>query len=429
MESRHRLNQDEIATILENDDDYSPLDSDSEEEDRVVEDEVWSDNEDAMVDFVEDTSRQEDPDNNIASRESPNLELNMIGLLGLNNLKEPMTIIMDNAPYHSVQVNKTPNQSNRKSELVKWLNENGVTADIKMLKAELIALVRRHKPSTPTYALDEMAKEKGHQVLRLPLSFNAIELIWAQIKSHTARNNTSPPFTANKMLALLQDAINKVQPEDWSMVVNKIKRDIMSDWDRLSPGRPQKSFIDSSERSKRRKTKHLRSKELAELTYATQMQLRREGKVEASKVVKDLSRSPQRKQYERMRETNPSFFPCYSILQKAKKDCYPEIRVTETCAEVQVQKLMDHTVSRLIQLLGEAVEDSSEEEKCSLLLFSKWGCDGSQQVQYKMKFEYEDDSDANIFQSSVVPLQLIYGPEKKYYGKIQYHRHLAIVAP
>ncbi|XP_026738274.1 uncharacterized protein LOC113501345 [Trichoplusia ni] len=104
-----------------------------------------------------------------------------IGLL--NNLKEPMTIIMDNAPYHSVQVNKPPNQSNRKSELVKWLSENGVTADIKMLKTELIALIRRHKPPTPTYALDEIAKEKGHQVLRLPpyhCQYNAIELIWAQ---------------------------------------------------------------------------------------------------------------------------------------------------------------------------------------------------------------------------------------------------------
>ncbi|KAL0868290.1 hypothetical protein ABMA27_007820 [Loxostege sticticalis] len=64
-----------------------------------------------------------------------------IGLL--NNLKEPMTIIMDNA--------------------------KAITADMKMLKTELIALVRRHKPATPTYALDEMAKEKGHQVLRLPL--------------------------------------------------------------------------------------------------------------------------------------------------------------------------------------------------------------------------------------------------------------------
>ncbi|GBP59749.1 Dedicator of cytokinesis protein 9 [Eumeta japonica] len=156
-----------------------------------------------------------------------------IGLL--NNLKEPVAIIMDNAPYHSVQVDKPPNQSNRKSELVKWLSENGVTADITMLKTELIALVRRHKPPTPTYALDEMAKGKGHQVLRLPpyhCQYNAIELIWAQIKGHAARNNTSPPFTANSMLALLQEAINNVQPEDCSKVVNKTERDIMSDWDR-----------------------------------------------------------------------------------------------------------------------------------------------------------------------------------------------------
>ncbi|GBP87247.1 hypothetical protein EVAR_102501_1 [Eumeta japonica] len=87
--------------------------------------------------------------------------------------------------FKGVQVNKPPNQSNRKSELVKWLSENGVTADITMLKTELIALVRRHKPLTPTYALDEMAKEKGYQVLRLPsyhCQYNAIELIWSQIK-------------------------------------------------------------------------------------------------------------------------------------------------------------------------------------------------------------------------------------------------------
>ncbi|GBP63219.1 hypothetical protein EVAR_89486_1 [Eumeta japonica] len=84
---------------------------------------------------------------------------------------EPMTIIINNAPYHSVQVNKPPNQSNRKSELVKWLSENGVTADITMLKTELIALVRRHKPPTPTYALDEMAKKRppGPSTTTLPL--------------------------------------------------------------------------------------------------------------------------------------------------------------------------------------------------------------------------------------------------------------------
>lgn len=42
----------------------------------------------------------------------------------------------------------------------------------------------------------------------------------------------------------------------------------------------------------------------------------------------------------------------------------------------------------------------------SLELVYKWGCDGSQQRQYKQKFENSFDSDANIFQSSLVPLQL-----------------------
>lgn len=181
------------------------------------------------------------------------------------------------------------------------------------------------------------------------------------------------------------------------------------------------------------------------------MKLRKAGKVDASKVVRDLTRSPRRAtkyvtamkksmrtqdqpcqlspidalsmfteagltkaQYERVRETNKSFFPCYSVLQNAKKECYPEVhRVTETCAEVRVQKLMDHTANRLILHLGEVVEHLSDVEKQSLTLISKWGCDGSQQTQYKMRFENEADSDSNIFQSSVVPLQLVCGHEKR----------------
>ncbi|CAB3225498.1 unnamed protein product [Arctia plantaginis] len=78
MGSRQHLNQNEIASMLENDDDYSPLDSDSEQEDCLVEDDVRSDNEDAMVDFIEDTSptsRQDDPENHVASLESTNLEV------------------------------------------------------------------------------------------------------------------------------------------------------------------------------------------------------------------------------------------------------------------------------------------------------------------------------------------------------------------
>lgn len=43
----------------------------------------------------------------------------------------------------------------------------------------------------------------------------------------------------------------------------------------------------------------------------------------------------------------------------------------------------------------------------------KWGCDGSQQTEFKEKFLDDTSSDANIFQSSMVPLQLICAINKK----------------
>jgi hypothetical protein len=73
---------------------------------------------------------------------------------------------------------------------------------------------------------------------------------------------------------------------------------------------------------------------------------------------------------------------------------------------------LDHTVTRLLTYLEEIVQNLSNEESDSLLL-CKWGCDGSQQTQYKQKFQNDCNSDSNIFQSSFVPLQLICQLNKK----------------
>lgn len=103
----------------------------------------------------------------------------------LDNLKEPHYIIMDNAPYHSVQKHKPPTSANRKLEIIAWLQEKGIEANETMLKNELLRLVGLHKPTTPTYVLDDIAHEKGHTVIRLPpyhCQYNPIELIWAQVK-------------------------------------------------------------------------------------------------------------------------------------------------------------------------------------------------------------------------------------------------------
>ena len=64
----------------------------------------------------------------------------------LPNLKPNSVIVMDNAPYHSVQLHKPPTAKDRKHVIFQWLLENrvpGVSAD--MNKAELVELVKLYK--------------------------------------------------------------------------------------------------------------------------------------------------------------------------------------------------------------------------------------------------------------------------------------------
>lgn len=56
---------------------------------------------------------------------------------------------------------------------------------MEMLKPELVKLVKENKEAKIRYEIDELAQANGHQILRLPpyhCQYNAIELIWAQIK-------------------------------------------------------------------------------------------------------------------------------------------------------------------------------------------------------------------------------------------------------
>lgn len=213
------------------------------------------------------------------------------------------------------------------------------------------------------------------------------------------------------------------------------------------PGRPSKSFDDLSERSKRRKTEEVRTHfEKDIIIHAAKVELGKSGKKNASNVLKDIISTPTRAtkykkaffrtksstvqssltpmqalqmfvdadltqgQYETIRKTNKKFFPCYSSLQKAKKEIYPpkeSVAITSTSAEAELQSLMDVTARRLSEYLEEVLITIKEQERECLTLISKWGCDGSQQSQFKQKFESDIDSDSNIFQSCFVPLQLV----------------------
>lgn len=224
----------------------------------------------------------------------------------------------------------------------------------------------------------------------------------------------------------------------------------LSAWVKQKTGRPRpsKEFGELSDRSKRRKTKELRAQVPdATLTYAAQMSLRAAGKSDASAIIKEITKSPtraykirkvitqnkekniqrlstmealsmfveaglSRSQYNVIRSARKQLYPCYSLLQKAKADCYPKpesFHVTDTCAEIKLQDLVDHTASRLYTYLEEVLKGLSSEEKENLKLISKWGCDGSQQTRYMQSLQNTNESydDANIFQSSFLPLRLL----------------------
>lgn len=62
-------------------------------------------------------------------------------------------VVMDNAPYHSVQAEKYPSASWIKSEILEWLYSKGVVLDRPMLKAQLVVKVRELKKREKSYIM------------------------------------------------------------------------------------------------------------------------------------------------------------------------------------------------------------------------------------------------------------------------------------
>lgn len=157
-----------------------------------------------------------------------------------------------------------------------------------------------------------------------------------------------------------------------------------------SSGRPPKPFEEVKYRSKKKKVQYLLSSSVEELTFATEVALRGDGKRDAANLIKEISSaSPNRstqikllrrekenknvRQYSRdealalyvdcrltkqsyihlrksAREAGHFLYPSYIELQKAKNECSPLsefISVCETKAEIDLQALLDHTAQRL----------------------------------------------------------------------------------
>lgn len=138
----------------------------------------------------------------------------MEGILPL--LRPNSVIVMDNASYHSVIVDKAPSSRTLKADIIKWLEDKGEVINHSMVIPQLLLRVKRLKPRYKKYVIDEIVKANNHTVLRLPpyhCELNPIELAWSSVKNHVRMNNTT--YKLPDVKKLLIEGIQRVDAEMW----------------------------------------------------------------------------------------------------------------------------------------------------------------------------------------------------------------------
>lgn len=224
----------------------------------------------------------------------------------------------------------------------------------------------------------------------------------------------------------------------------------------LRPGRPPKKFEDLSVSAKKRKVVPLlESYSHEELVFATQRSLRLTGKRDAAILVREITEtSPKRATHMKKTLTNPpplpvkytpeeglalyvdghftkhtyilmqsgaklrhaNIYPSYNSILKAKKDCYPSpesLEIGDISAEVKLQALVDHTITRLAIVQQEVLIQKLQDLSDGLKIIFKWGCDGSSgHSNYKQVFSVQGElesagvTDSSLFAVCIVPLQM-----------------------
>ncbi|KAG8229204.1 hypothetical protein J437_LFUL001077 [Ladona fulva] len=61
------------------------------------------------------------------------------------NLPPKSVVVLDNAPYHNVQLNRPPSSNAKKDTMKEWLDSRGQQYSSKETKIELYEKIRRHK--------------------------------------------------------------------------------------------------------------------------------------------------------------------------------------------------------------------------------------------------------------------------------------------
>ena len=104
-----------------------------------------------------------------------------------------------------------------------WLAKNNVPVSEDCLKPEMIELLKKIAPA-PSYAIDLIAEQAGHEVLRTTPYHperQPIETCWGIVKNQVARNCD---FTMANLLLQLDKAFASVTEQTCKGLIKKIRQ-------------------------------------------------------------------------------------------------------------------------------------------------------------------------------------------------------------
>lgn len=135
------------------------------------------------------------------------------------NLKPNSVVVVDNAPYHNSIQNRAPTSNSKKQQMIDWLNLRNIEHSSNMLKPQLYEIILKNKARFIEYKIDEILRQHGHTVLRLPPyhpQFNPIENIWGIVKNYVAKRNVT--MNMSSIMTLAEEKFNSITVEDWRNV-------------------------------------------------------------------------------------------------------------------------------------------------------------------------------------------------------------------
>ena len=142
----------------------------------------------------------------------------------LENIPANSLIIMDNAPYHNtLSEHSPPTPLCSKKKITEWLEQNRIYCRQDCLKPELVEILKKLAPQ-PTYAIDEIARSYGHEVIRTPPyhpELQPIETCWGVVKNHIARNSD---FTMKNLFEQLDAGFAKVTDKTCAEIIKNVRK-------------------------------------------------------------------------------------------------------------------------------------------------------------------------------------------------------------